>query len=164
MQLSLGEWDAVLQTAKVLKVAYEPTEGSAQEDRSQEQPAQQDHTKGHRLAHAVVIAARLIMHEVQAGLERARDSHGLNAPPDTMVEIEGLHVEDLTGLMALFLENAEDISRRVSTEDVLGAGSGGEYRAAHLRNEIVMRSLEHLQHELAKILKRLGQAVPGAVG
>lgn len=161
MELSLGEWDAVLQTAKVLKVAYEPAEHAPPEDTSQRQSTE-DHSKGHRLAHAVVIAARLIMHEVEAGLARARESHGVNAPSDTMVEIEGLHVEDLTGLLSLFLENTEDVSRRVSTEDVLGAGSGGEYRAAHLRNEIVMRSLEHLQHELAKILKRLGRPVPGA--
>lgn len=155
MQLSVGEWDAVAQTAKILKVAYEPPKHS-----DLDEPKPVERPGSHRLAHAVVIAARLILHEIEAALEHRRREPGKALPGDAPLEIEGLHIDDLTGLMALFLENAEDIRRRVSTEDVLGTESGGEYRAAHLRNEIVMRSLDHLQEELAKILKRLGQDVP----
>ncbi len=152
MQLSVGEWDAVLQTAKILKVAYEPTEQAAPNGDAL------GTATGHRLAHAVVIAARLMMHEIEAALDRARAEQGDRVSSDTALEIEGLHTDDLTGLMTLFLENSEDIRRRVSTEDVLGSDAGGEYRAAHLRNEIVSRSLDHLQERLDKILKRLGAA------
>jgi len=152
MQLSVDEWEAIVQTARILKVAYEPTEKTSPNEEPQSgTPA------GHRLAHAVVIAARLILHEVEAALARARSEQGGELPENKLLEIEGLQPDDLAGLMTLFLENSQDISRRVSADDLLGTESEGEYRAAHLRNEIVMRSLEHLQEQLDNIVKRLGR-------